>query len=271
MAGGISASTGDNILYGTDGYVTIGTTDLGATQDSISVEWSVEQYYPDIAQARGPVAGTGRVIKGEFKIKDGEAGAGADKLYIGVPNDRGAAIRPGLNKELWDASVAFSDWCNEQGGIGGLQIEPVDLDGRHLPDLGARGPADLAGGGAEVLGPQGAHAAELAADGGVPPREDVGPVEAEDRGIDEVRDREGVGEESIEEPDVVGRVEAEGLPDPVAGEGSPLVGRDVRIREPVPRRPAADVRTIAPSVPTKPRPAMPIWAPGSRGRRRAEK
>lgn len=69
MAGGISASTGDNILYGTDGYVTIGTTDLGATQDSISVEWSVEQYYPDIAQARGPVAGTGRVIKGEFKIK----------------------------------------------------------------------------------------------------------------------------------------------------------------------------------------------------------
>lgn len=67
--GGISATTGDNILYGTDGYLTIGSTDLGATQDSISIEWMVEQYYPDLAQARGPVAGTGRVVKGEFKIK----------------------------------------------------------------------------------------------------------------------------------------------------------------------------------------------------------
>lgn len=69
MAGGISTNTGNNILYGTDGYVSIGATDLGATQDAISIEWSVEQYYPDLAQARGPVAGTGRVIKGEFKIK----------------------------------------------------------------------------------------------------------------------------------------------------------------------------------------------------------
>lgn len=69
MAGGISANTGNNILYGTDGYLTIGSTDLGATQDSISIEWSIEQYYPDLAQARGPVAGTGRVIKGEFKVK----------------------------------------------------------------------------------------------------------------------------------------------------------------------------------------------------------
>lgn len=68
--------------------------------------------------------------KGSFKVAEGEGGTGTDKLYIGVPNDRGAAIRPGLNKELWDASVAFTDWCNAQGGIGGLQIEPVDLDGK---------------------------------------------------------------------------------------------------------------------------------------------
>lgn len=67
--GGISATTPNGILYGTDGFLTIGTTDLGATQDDISVEWMVDQYYPDLAQARGPVAGTGRVVKGEFKIK----------------------------------------------------------------------------------------------------------------------------------------------------------------------------------------------------------
>lgn len=67
--GGISTNTGNRILYGTDGFVTIGSTDLGATEDEISIEWSVEQYYPDLAQARGPVKGTGRVVKGDFKIK----------------------------------------------------------------------------------------------------------------------------------------------------------------------------------------------------------
>jgi ABC-type branched-subunit amino acid transport system substrate-binding protein len=68
--------------------------------------------------------------EGDFTVKEGEGGTGTDKLYIGVPNDRGAEIRPGLNKELWDASTAFADWCNEQGGIGGLQIELVDLDAK---------------------------------------------------------------------------------------------------------------------------------------------
>lgn len=67
--GGISATTGNNILYGTGGFLTVGGTDIGATEDAISVEWSIEQYYPNLAQARGPVAGTGRTIKGEFKIK----------------------------------------------------------------------------------------------------------------------------------------------------------------------------------------------------------
>jgi hypothetical protein len=67
--GGISATTGNGLLYGTDGYLTVGGTDLGATEDAISVEWSIEQYYPDLAQARGPVAGTGRTVKGEFKVK----------------------------------------------------------------------------------------------------------------------------------------------------------------------------------------------------------
>ncbi len=67
--GGISSNTGNNILYGTDGYITVNGTDIGATEDAISIEWSVEQYYPDLAQARGPVAGTGRVVKGEFAIK----------------------------------------------------------------------------------------------------------------------------------------------------------------------------------------------------------
>lgn len=67
--GGISATTPNYILYGTDGFVTVNNVDLGATEDAISVEWSVEQYYPDLAQARGKVAGTGKVVAGDFVIK----------------------------------------------------------------------------------------------------------------------------------------------------------------------------------------------------------
>jgi ABC-type branched-subunit amino acid transport system substrate-binding protein len=59
-----------------------------------------------------------------------EAGKGTDKLYIGVANDRTAEARPGLLKEMYDSTLAFAKWCNAQGGIGGLQVEPIDLDGQ---------------------------------------------------------------------------------------------------------------------------------------------
>ncbi len=70
--------------------------------------------------------------KGNARVKEGESGKGADKLYIGVATDRSSSIRPGLNKEMWDASVAFTDWCNAAGGIAGLKIEPVELDAALL-------------------------------------------------------------------------------------------------------------------------------------------
>ena len=70
---------------------------------------------------------------GEATVAPDE-GPSTDSLVIGVPNDRGAAAigRPGLNKELWDASQAFAQWCNDQGGIQGLEIELVDLDGEAI-------------------------------------------------------------------------------------------------------------------------------------------
>lgn len=71
----------------------------------------------------GPLCG-----EGDFSVEASEAGLGTDKLYIGVANDRSSDIRPGLNKAMYDASVAFAGWCNELGGIGGLPIEIVDLD-----------------------------------------------------------------------------------------------------------------------------------------------
>ena len=66
---GITSNTDKGLLYGTNGFLTVNNTDLGATLGDFSVEWSAEQYYPDIAQALGPVSGTGRVVKGEFRIK----------------------------------------------------------------------------------------------------------------------------------------------------------------------------------------------------------
>lgn len=69
---------------------------------------------------------------GDAKVAEADAGRGTDKLYIGVANDRTSTFRVGLLKELWDMGVAFAGWCNAQGGIAGLQVEPVDLDGKVL-------------------------------------------------------------------------------------------------------------------------------------------
>ena len=66
--------------------------------------------------------------EGDASVAEGE-GPATDKLLLGVANDRNSEIRPGLNAEFWDAAVAYTEWCNAQGGIQGLPLEPVDLDG----------------------------------------------------------------------------------------------------------------------------------------------
>lgn len=60
--GGISTSTGNYILYGTNAFVTVNGVDLGATIGDIAVNMQTEEYYPDLFQARGPVSGTGKII-----------------------------------------------------------------------------------------------------------------------------------------------------------------------------------------------------------------
>ena len=69
--------------------------------------------------------------EGEASVAEGE-GPSTDTLKIGVPNDRNSDIRPGLNAEFWDAAVAYTEWCNAQGGIQGVPLEPVDIDGGVL-------------------------------------------------------------------------------------------------------------------------------------------
>ena len=65
---------------------------------------------------------------GDATIADGQNGG--DTLRIGTATDHGYEAAPGLTIEMLDAAKAFAGWCNEQGGIRGLQIEIDDLDGK---------------------------------------------------------------------------------------------------------------------------------------------
>jgi hypothetical protein len=49
-------------------------------------------------------------------------------IRLGTVADPGYAGRPGLNQEMFDAGQAFAEWCNEQGGINGRQIELTEYD-----------------------------------------------------------------------------------------------------------------------------------------------
>jgi ABC-type branched-subunit amino acid transport system substrate-binding protein len=44
-------------------------------------------------------------------------------ITIGTFADPGYEGRPGLDQELFDASEAFVQWCNEQGGINGREVQ----------------------------------------------------------------------------------------------------------------------------------------------------
>lgn len=64
---------------------------------------------------------------GDAKVAPGQQGLDNGRFNRGVGADRSSTIQPGLNKEMWDASVAFADWCNARGGIKGLRINLVEL------------------------------------------------------------------------------------------------------------------------------------------------
>jgi hypothetical protein len=94
------------------------TVEGGATEEAASGQGM----FGDLASPCG---------EGDATVADGE-GPATDALVLGVPNDRGAEAvgRPGLNRELWEASQAFATWCNDQGGIQGLEVQLVELDGK---------------------------------------------------------------------------------------------------------------------------------------------
>lgn len=93
----------------------------GSEESTTTVAEASEASWGDLTNLCGP---------GEATVAPGEGTSAPGTINIAVASDRGSDIRPGLNKELWDASVAFSEWCNAAGGIQGLQIKLIDADGK---------------------------------------------------------------------------------------------------------------------------------------------
>jgi ABC-type branched-subunit amino acid transport system substrate-binding protein len=94
---------------------------VGATTDSsdpLSTDAPGEMF-GDLPSPCGP---------GQASIAEGQNGG--DELVLATASDRGASVAPGLTQEMYDAAVAFAEWCNEQGGIGGLPIRVLDADGK---------------------------------------------------------------------------------------------------------------------------------------------
>lgn len=92
----------------------------GSSSTTTAPAAATKTSYGDLTGVCGP---------GKYTIAGGQQGKANGKLNIGVASDRTSSIRPGLNKEMWDASVAFAGWCNAQGGVGGLQVNPIELNG----------------------------------------------------------------------------------------------------------------------------------------------
>jgi ABC-type branched-subunit amino acid transport system substrate-binding protein len=120
LAGGCAAKGDDEA---TEGESTESTTEEGATSGAAQEGEGGASDFGDLTEVCGP---------GDLTVAEDEAAGSTSSLKLGMANDRTSQIRPGLNKEMWDASNAFVAWCNEQGGIGGLPIELVDIDGKLL-------------------------------------------------------------------------------------------------------------------------------------------
>jgi hypothetical protein len=72
----------------------------------------------------------------EDVCSDGDAKGATDtgvtdtQIHVGTFTDKGFEGRPGLTKEMYDAAVAFTKWCNEHGGILGRELVLADLDAK---------------------------------------------------------------------------------------------------------------------------------------------
>lgn len=93
------------------------------------------------SDASEETAGGGNIAGGEFGdlgpiCQDGDAsgsdetGLSDDEIVVGTVTDKGSDIRAGLTREMYDTAVAFTEWCNDNGGINGRQLRLEDMDAK---------------------------------------------------------------------------------------------------------------------------------------------
>lgn len=99
------------------------TDATSGTEAPVTTDASTGVTFGDLPSPCGPATDAGVPT-----IADGQNGG--DTLRLGTANDHGYEGAPGLTVEMLDAAEAFAAWCNDQGGIRGLPIEIVDLDGK---------------------------------------------------------------------------------------------------------------------------------------------
>ena len=93
------------------------------TEAPVTTDAPTEVMFGDMVSPCGPATDAGVPTFAEGQN-------GGDTLKLGTQNDHGYDGSPGLTIEMLDAAQAFAGWCNAQGGIRGLQLEIVDLDGK---------------------------------------------------------------------------------------------------------------------------------------------
>ncbi len=78
--------------------------------------------FGDLGQVCGPAKGD--VVKSDAR------GVSDTEIQIGVLNDAGNSLSPGLGAAYPAVAKAFADWCNEAGGINGRKIVINDRDAK---------------------------------------------------------------------------------------------------------------------------------------------
>ncbi len=94
---------------------TAAETSLAATDDEPGV-------FGELGRICGPA-------DGEVTPSDAR-GVTDDEITIGVLNDAGNTLLPGTGANYLDVAEAFSDWCNEAGGINGRTIKIENRDAK---------------------------------------------------------------------------------------------------------------------------------------------
>ena len=101
-----------------------GTTDESAATTTTAASASpTSSSFGDLDDVCGP---------GDATIEADQNAGATDVVNVGTATDKGFQVVPGLNIEMEDAAKAFIAWCNEQGGIKGLPMNLVPLDGAYF-------------------------------------------------------------------------------------------------------------------------------------------